>query len=51
VKEGCIDAFVGAAIEVLELERKRDLKMEPPRIRSMDDIMRDEVELINSVLR
>jgi glycosyltransferase involved in cell wall biosynthesis len=51
VKEGCIDAFVGAAVKVLELERKRDLKMESPRIRSMDDIMRDEVELINSVLR
>jgi hypothetical protein len=46
-----IDALVGAAIEVLELKRRRDLKVEFPRIRPMDDIMREEVELINRVLK
>ena len=51
VKEGDIEKLVGAAIEVLELERSKDLKVEYPRIRPMDDIMREEVELINRVLK
>jgi glycosyltransferase involved in cell wall biosynthesis len=51
VKERDIDALVGAAVEVLELERSKDLKVEFPRIRPMDDIMREEVVLINRVLK
>jgi glycosyltransferase involved in cell wall biosynthesis len=51
VNEGDIEKLVGTAIEVLELERRRDLKVEFPRIRPMDDIMREEVELINRVLK
>ena len=51
VKEGNIEKLVGAAIEVLELERRKELKVGFPRIRPMDEIMREEVELINRVLR
>jgi len=51
VKEGDIEKLVGAAIEVLELERRKELKVGFPRIRPMDEIMREEVELINRVLR
>jgi|GEM_PF-445704 len=51
VGEGDIGKFVGASIEVLELWRKKDVEVKPPRIRSWDDIMREEIELINRVLR
>ena len=51
VKEGDIEKLVGAAIEVLELERRKELKVRFPRIRPIDEIMREEVELINRILR
>jgi len=51
VKEGDIEKLVGVAIKVLELERRKELKVKFPRIRPIDDIMREEVELINRVLK
>ena len=51
MKEGDIEKLVGVAIKVLELERRKELKVKFPRIRPIDDIMREEVELINRVLK
>jgi len=50
VNEGDIGGLAKAAIEVLELEKK-NLEVKHPRIRSWNDIMKEEVELISRVLR